>query len=415
MLIIYPHWPPSNLVGVHRVRLIANELSQFGWKAHVLTVDERDYEEPLAPETVALVAPEVETTKVRARKPVAILGKRIVGDIGLRGWVALHREARKLLRQKPFDFVWFSMPSWYPSLMGCSLSKEFKVPFGLDYQDPWVHAIPEEEKGFNRATFTIALAKILEPLALRRVSLISGVSHGYIHGTLSRNPIAARVPSVIFQVGFRSADHDIQLPDYLPPLESDKETYVYAGAHWAMGHPLFREFMLALSLAKKSGQLAKNVQFLFIGTGNPNLPSLSSLANELQLGTTFREHPAKISYLEVQQTLRSCAGSVVLGSTEPHYSASKIFQCLLTSPRTMGYFHHESAGMGILRECKADTFSLGYDPKMSRDQRIESLCEAMLRFVNASEPWKPNLKALERHSSSSNACKLIQAVEQLCQ
>ena len=42
MLIIYPHWPPSNLVGVHRVRLIANELHSLGWQAIVLTIDERD-------------------------------------------------------------------------------------------------------------------------------------------------------------------------------------------------------------------------------------------------------------------------------------------------------------------------------------------------------------------------------------
>ena len=32
ILIIYPHWPPSNLVGVHRVRLIANETDPV-WKS----------------------------------------------------------------------------------------------------------------------------------------------------------------------------------------------------------------------------------------------------------------------------------------------------------------------------------------------------------------------------------------------
>ena len=31
VLIIYPHWPPSNLVGVHRVRLIANHLHAQDW------------------------------------------------------------------------------------------------------------------------------------------------------------------------------------------------------------------------------------------------------------------------------------------------------------------------------------------------------------------------------------------------
>ena len=57
MLIIQPHWPPSNLVGVHRVRLIANEMHGLNWKATVLAVHEDDYEEELVPETTLLVAP----------------------------------------------------------------------------------------------------------------------------------------------------------------------------------------------------------------------------------------------------------------------------------------------------------------------------------------------------------------------
>ena len=64
VLIIYPHWPPSNLVGVHRVRLIANHLASFGWHPIVLTVHERHYEEPLVPELTALVASTVEVIKV---------------------------------------------------------------------------------------------------------------------------------------------------------------------------------------------------------------------------------------------------------------------------------------------------------------------------------------------------------------
>ena len=45
MLIIYPHWPPSNLAGVHRARLISNFLPDFGWHPIVLTVKEIYYEE----------------------------------------------------------------------------------------------------------------------------------------------------------------------------------------------------------------------------------------------------------------------------------------------------------------------------------------------------------------------------------
>ena len=45
ILILYPHFPPSNLAGVHRPRLFAQHLPEFGWEPVILTVDEKYYEE----------------------------------------------------------------------------------------------------------------------------------------------------------------------------------------------------------------------------------------------------------------------------------------------------------------------------------------------------------------------------------
>ena len=56
LLIVYPHWPPSNLAGVHRSRLIANFSREFGWDVTVLTVNESHYEETLDPDLCKLVA-----------------------------------------------------------------------------------------------------------------------------------------------------------------------------------------------------------------------------------------------------------------------------------------------------------------------------------------------------------------------
>ena len=107
MLIIHPHWPPSNTVGVHRVRLIANELHHFNWKATVLTVDERDIEDDLSSDLEQLVDGSVEVIKVRARPVFSVMGKRLIGDIGLRAFGALKRKAEAMLATSPFDFVWF--------------------------------------------------------------------------------------------------------------------------------------------------------------------------------------------------------------------------------------------------------------------------------------------------------------------
>ena len=413
ILIIYPHWPPSNLVGVHRVRLIANELPKLGWDATVLTVDERDYEEELSPETVQLVSPDLNVVKVRARKPLRVLGKRLVGDIGLRGWFSLRAKANELLSQERYDFIWFSMPSWYPSLMGFRLSKAHNVQFGIDYQDPWVYALASHQKGLNRASATIWLAKRLEPLALRNVALISGISDGYLSGVLERHPALRSIPIATCQLGFSTSDHRIDLPSFELPFDENKRTFVYAGAYWALGQPLFEELLMALAKAKNENCLASDVQFLFIGTGNSELPSLSQLANSMNLSQSFREIPNRLSYLEVQQILRHADGAIVMGSTEQHYSASKIFQCLITAKRTMAYFHHESEGAAILEGCKADSFYQPYFPGMDRNERIQRLSNTLVRFTSPVYQWEPDLGPLEEFSAKASAEKLVDVIEKI--
>lgn len=412
MLIIHPQWPPSNLVGTHRVRLIANELQDLGWAALVLTIDERDYEEPLASETLKLVSPNVEVIRVRARPVARVFGKRLVGDVSLRGWKALKRKASELMESREIAFTWFSLPPWYTSLMGYQLKKQFGTPFGIDYRDPWVYELAEHQKGLNRAQATLLSARILEPLALRGIGLISGVSEGYLQGVITRNKKARLAPKVTFQMGFSKRDHFIDLPDFEPSFDPGKRTFVYAGAHWALGAPLFTIWLQALAKLHKSKPL-KGIEFLFIGTGNPELKSIQTQAEELGIQGVVREIPERISYLEVQKSLRKCEGALVIGSVEPHYSSSKLFQCLITTPRVFGFFHEESEGRGVLRECNADAFYVPYHPSKKISELHETLEKRISNFINPQATWEANLKPLEQYSTQNNAKHFIAAVERV--
>jgi len=407
MLIIQPHWPPSNLVGVHRVRLIANELHGLDWNATVLAVHEDDYEEELVPETTQLVAPEVEVIKVRARPAPTLFGRRIYGDIALRAWHPLMSRAGELLQTGDFDFVWVSLPPWYLALMGGPLLKKYGVPFGVDYRDPWIYNLAPEEKGINRAMFTLLAARVLEPLALRKASLITGVSEGYIQGVRDRYPKLLRDTRILtFQMGFARRDHEIPLPEYAVPFTPGKKTYVYAGAHWAMGAPLFRLFLKGLALAHRTQDL-QECEFLFIGTGNPDLPRIQDQIEELGIAKIAREIPQRLSYLAVQKILRESDGTLVIGSTDAHYSASKIFQCLVTSPRLMGFFHEDSVGKGVLQECGADSFYVPFHSNRSQDEMLSDLSERLAAFVNPDTNWNANLTPLEAYTTRNNASAFL--------
>ena len=66
ILIIYPHWPPANLAGVHRPRLLANFLEEFGWHPIILTILPKYYEGVPDPDFVRTVKPNIEVHYVKA-------------------------------------------------------------------------------------------------------------------------------------------------------------------------------------------------------------------------------------------------------------------------------------------------------------------------------------------------------------
>ena len=166
LLVIYPHWPPSNLVGVHRVRLIVNEMPDLGWNPIVLTVNPQDYEEPHAEGSQQLIIEGVEVHHVKARPVLSALGKRLVGDLGLRAWHALKQRAHELCANGVVDAIWFSLPSWYPCLMGPELHHKYGIPYAIDYQDPWVQKDLQCNPWWHRSRWTARISKWLEPFAL---------------------------------------------------------------------------------------------------------------------------------------------------------------------------------------------------------------------------------------------------------
>ncbi|MGI9160280.1 MAG: hypothetical protein ACR2K1_11080, partial [Saprospiraceae bacterium] len=151
ILILYPHWPPSNLVGMHRVRLIANHLSDFGWHPIVLTVQPDCYEERLDPELEQIVDPSAEVIRVAAYPVVRIAGKRILGDIGIRAFPQLYKRALHLLQTRNIDFLWISIPPWYTAMLGRFLHDKTGIPYGIDYQDPWISKLASCHGTLSRA------------------------------------------------------------------------------------------------------------------------------------------------------------------------------------------------------------------------------------------------------------------------
>lgn len=409
LLIIYPHWPPSNLVGVHRVRLLVNEMPEQGWKPIVLTVDPEDYEEPHAEGSEKLIADGIEVHKVSARPVVRIFGKRAIGDLGLRAWHALKQRAHELCATGTVDAIWFSLPSWYPCLMGPELHRRHGIPYAIDFQDPWVQEGTGTNPWWHRSRWTGRAARWLEPRALRKVAFLSAINEAYMAGPLSRHSHLQGKPHVAIQLGFSERDHQIELPHVVSPWEDGERVLLYAGTYWEQGAPLFEEVLTAWKMALKSGSLPKRSRLFFIGTGHPELPSLKAHAETLGIGDHVTELPERIPFLQVQELLRRATATLVVGSTSRHYSASKVFQLLMAQRPVVAHLHPESEAGQILQTCTADAFLSHYDGR-DAPLRIEDLSSKISRALQAPE-WSPDLSGLDPFHASHACARLMSAFE----
>ena len=271
VMIITSHYPPSNLAAVHRSRLFAQHLPSFGWEPIILTIHEKFYEEKLDWNLFNLIPNYQRIVKASAFK---ITNPRLIGDIGLRGFFQLRRRALVLIKKEKIDFVYIPIPSFYMALIGPYLFKKTGVKYGIDYIDPWVHNFPGSDKIFSRHWFSTQFAKLLEPIAVKYASLITGVSEGYYKPVLIRNPhlkkqaITAAMPyggeerdyAVKHRIhprmrdkgqGTREQPGEQTMNEILIPVKNDNVfRFVYAGAMLPKAYKPLEEIYLHYNVDK---------------------------------------------------------------------------------------------------------------------------------------------------------------------
>ncbi len=468
LLIIYPHWPPSNLAGVHRPRLISNNLPNFNWHPIILTVSHQYYEEPLDWGIVNTVSDQVEVIYTRA---IRVMKPRIIGDIGLRGMKFLYREAKRMIESRNIDFIWIPIPSFYTSLLGRRLYDKYQLPYGIDYIDPWIRDISNRRNW--RSVLSLWLARILEPIAVKKASLITGVAYEYYKPVLERNfpyllddqnstnsprshvsasrhfpvspsphfPISPSphlpvspsphfpvstfprlqinrstglpITHLAFPYGFDPNDYKVKPVNTELPWDPDKTIYpiVYAGAFLPKARILMNLFFQSLKEMKINSEMPPGVKIYFIGTGAYDGETLQKMSREMGIEELIEEKRERLPYLSILHFLKNAYGVMVIGSTEPHYTASKIYQALLSTRPVMALLHGRSQAYEVLREVKGDNFTLAFD---NVDESLKTeIKEKFKRLLSAPADWAPVLQGLTKYSAKESAGKLVRKMEEI--
>lgn len=355
VLVLSPHFPPSTVAGVHRARHLAKHLPAHGWRPIVVRADERSYTEPGDPALAELVPADLEQARTSAL-PARLCRLVGVGDIGLRALPYFRSAIGRLIVAERPRLVFITGAPFYPMLLARGITSRFGLPVVLDFQDPWVSAHGATHSGISKAALAHRLAEALEPLAVRRAAFVTSVSQLQNEEMAARYPWLDRERMAAIPIGGDPDDFAAlrKVPVAgAPLLDPSMINFSYVGTLLPRAAPLFRQLFQALAQVRREApDLARRLRFNFVGTSNhPGVaagPRVLPLATQAGVADLVWELPRRLPYLEALSVLANSDVVLLIGSDEPHYTASKIYPALMSGRPYLSLFHSASSAHHIL-------------------------------------------------------------------
>jgi glycosyltransferase involved in cell wall biosynthesis len=332
VLIVSPHFPPTDAVDMHRVRMTVGHYRSQGWEPVVLCVRPRDAGR-LIDERLAATVPEgLEISVVAAPRSGPGLNA-----IGLRAWRPLMTEGARLLAGRRFDLVFISTTAFPTMALGRVWKRRFGIPFVLDFQDPWA-TFPAEARARPglRHGLMRSLHRLLERWTLPAADGLMAVSQTYVDLLQAAYPALRGRPSLVSPFGFSRGDFAVAAATGRPLPVAWKTpgavTCLFAG----VVAPGLEGSLLALFRAVARGRtlrptLFERLRFAFVGTGyasRGNRPVATRLAAQAGVADLVIEHPDRAPLLDVLKAMGEAEVLLLLGSDDRGYTPSKTNQTL---------------------------------------------------------------------------------------
>jgi hypothetical protein len=187
--------------------------------------------------------------------------------------------------------------------------------------------------------------------------------------------------------------------------------FVYAGAFLPNARLFIEALFRAMCELRAGTGWDPSIHLFFLGTGKYRGKQIADYAADFGLDDIVHENRERFPFLTILNFLSAASTVLVIGSTEKHYTASKIFQALLSKRPVFSVFHHESSAVKIQEEAGADRFLVRYRPEMSSEELKEAFMESLRDIVMHSDSWCPNLGALDPYSAKESARNLVDTIE----
>jgi hypothetical protein len=181
---------------------------------------------------------------------------------------------------------------------------------------------------------------------------------------------------------------------------------------------VFRGFA---ELRSRAPQIYERIHFHFFGTsnqtaGNPDARVLP-IAMELGVEDHVTERPLRVDYLDALTIQVEASAILLMGSSEAHYTASKLYPALLAGRPLLAVYHEESSVAEIMKHITSPPAAhvVTYSEMNPPESRISNIADALKSLVENPVAehiaWPPT--ELEQFSARSLARELAQVFDRV--
>ncbi len=407
---VCPRFAPVNAADSHRARLLLPYLEANGWQAEVLAADPGDVPGPHDPWLEDRLPSAVPVHRVRAGR---ISGWGLNG-LAQRSFWSLYRKGNELLATGRFDLVFFSTTEFLLHVLGPLWQRRWRVPFCMDYQDPWVNDYYQQNPEIVPPGGRIKYALVsrvharVEEFVAPRCSGFLAVSPAYIPQLECRyGPAVSHQPRLVAGFPAEPSELDGMNEPQAAVGKAGPAVWRYVGRGGADMSLAAKAFFLAWRSAIDRGDLLPDaVRFEAIGTSyaaaGRGAKTLQPLAEHAGLQASVSETTERLGYSGMLLSLRGSDALVVFGSNDPAYTASKIYPYLLSGKPLLAIFHEQSTVVPLLQAAGGGVL-VTFNERTTVDELAVAIENAWFRTGGCNRLVPLDRKAFEPFTAVSQA------------
>jgi hypothetical protein len=307
----------------------------------------------------------------------------------------------RLLRQRRYDVVFFSSTVFLSFILGAAWKTIYGCKIVYDFQDPWYYG---DQQPYSKDTvpgawwkFKLgqAIARVLEPIALKAADHIIAVSQAYVETLCQRYAFLSQAKFTVLPFPASRRDYEFASTNNITqsvffPDGRNHWVYVGRGGH-DMQFALNALFSQLAALVKSRPDLRSTLRIHFVGTSyspaGHGVKSVEPIARKFGVSDMIVEQPDRIPYFEALTLYRDSDLVLLIGSEFSDYTASKLFNCVLSERKVLALFHCDSLVSTLAKNLPC-AFLAAFGPQIET-AAFENEVMGGLNWALAGENYRP--------------------------